>query len=116
MDAIRQALQGDFLDRETARIDQLIEKREVFLSLIDEKKTSLAVKAVDGSILEGVAKGIEGWFGAAMVALFAPRLAPRSRANILGVDRNPHCHPGGGGLFETSPSRIDLPSSSNDSR
>jgi type I restriction enzyme S subunit len=54
MDAIRQALQGDFLDRETARIDQLIEKREVFLSLIDEKKTSLAVKAVDGSILATV--------------------------------------------------------------
>jgi type I restriction enzyme, S subunit len=54
---------ADFLDRETARIDQLIERREAFLSLIDEKKASLAVKAVDGSILEGVAKGIEGWFG-----------------------------------------------------
>jgi type I restriction enzyme S subunit len=55
---------ADFLDRETARIDQLIEKREAFLSLIDEKKTSLAGKAVDGSILKGVGKGIEGWFGA----------------------------------------------------
>jgi len=54
---------ADFLDRETARIDQLIQKREAFLSLIDERKASLAVKAVDGSILEGVANGIEGWFG-----------------------------------------------------
>jgi type I restriction enzyme, S subunit len=55
---------ADFLDRETAHIDQLIEKREAFLSLIDERKATLAVTAVDGSILEGVAKGIEGWFGA----------------------------------------------------
>lgn len=55
---------ADFLDRETTRIDQLIQMREAFLFLIDEKKASLAVKAVDGSILGGVAKGIEGWFGA----------------------------------------------------
>jgi type I restriction enzyme, S subunit len=63
-DLVTQQAIVDFLDRETARIDQLIEKREAFLSLIDEKKTSLAAKAIDGSILEGVPKGIEGWFGA----------------------------------------------------
>jgi hypothetical protein len=52
----------------------------------------------------------------AMVAHFASRLAPRSRANILGVDRNPHCHPGEVGCLRPRSSGIDLPSSSYDSR
>jgi type I restriction enzyme S subunit len=52
-----------FLDRETARIDQLIEKRENFLALVDEKKTALKALAVNGSILDGTAGGERGWFG-----------------------------------------------------
>jgi type I restriction enzyme S subunit len=52
-----------FLDRECARIDQLIEKREAFLDLIEEKKATLAAVAVDGSILGGYSKRIQGWFG-----------------------------------------------------
>lgn len=59
-----QRLIADFLDRETARIDQLIEKRESFLKLVDEKKTALTALAVNGSILDGPAGGETGWFGA----------------------------------------------------
>lgn len=52
-----------FLDRETARIGQLIEKRESFLKLVDEKKTALTALAVNGYILDGSANGERGWFG-----------------------------------------------------
>jgi hypothetical protein len=48
--------------------------------------------------------------------LFASSFAFRSRANILGDDRNPPCHPEGVGCLRLRSSRIDLPSSSNDSR
>lgn len=54
---------ADFLDRETARIDQLIEKRETFLKLVDEKKTTLNALAVNGSILGTSPRGRRGWFG-----------------------------------------------------
>lgn len=54
---------ANFLDRETARIDQLIEKRESFLKLVDEKKTALTALAVNGSILDAPAGGETGWFG-----------------------------------------------------
>jgi hypothetical protein len=47
---------------------------------------------------------------------FASSFAFRSRANILGDDRNPPCHPEGVGCLRPRSSRIDLPSSSNDSR
>ena len=52
-----------FLDRETARIGPLIEKREKFLSLVEEKKTALNALAVNGSILDGPPDGERGWFG-----------------------------------------------------
>jgi type I restriction enzyme S subunit len=54
---------ANFLDRETQRIDKLIEKHERFLSLIEEKKTALVSKAIDGSILSLTAGDISGWFG-----------------------------------------------------
>ena len=52
-----------FLDRETARIDGLIKKREAFLDLIAEKKAALAEYAVNGNILGVRADGERGWFG-----------------------------------------------------
>ncbi len=53
-----------FLDRETARIDQLIEKKERFLELIEAKRRTLVAKIVDGSLLHGEANdGPTGWFG-----------------------------------------------------
>lgn len=54
---------ADFLDHETVRIDQLIEKREAFLALIAEKKDALVAKAINGAILEQPAHGAQGWFG-----------------------------------------------------
>jgi type I restriction enzyme S subunit len=53
----------DFLDRETARIDELIGKREQFLNLIEEKKAALSVRAINGSLLGTDTAGMEGWFG-----------------------------------------------------
>ena len=52
-----------FLDRETARIDELVLKREAFLTLIDEKQAALAAKAINGAILRNAAGGQQGWFG-----------------------------------------------------
>lgn len=53
-----------FLDRETARIDQLIGKKESFLGLIEEKRASLIERAVNGSILpQSDQAGKKGWFG-----------------------------------------------------
>jgi restriction endonuclease S subunit len=53
-----------FLNRETARIDQLIAKKERFQKVIDAKRKALAASLVAGSILHGDdPKGITGWFG-----------------------------------------------------
>ena len=55
---------ASFLDRETARIDHLIEKKRSFLALIEEKRASLIERAVNGSILpQSDQAGIKGWFG-----------------------------------------------------
>ncbi|HEV2817045.1 MAG TPA: restriction endonuclease subunit S [Allosphingosinicella sp.] len=55
---------AEFLDDQTARIDQLVEKREAFLALIEEKKQTLAAKAVSGELIVGNTRsGPEGWFG-----------------------------------------------------
>ncbi len=54
---------AEFLNCETTRIDQVIEKRESFLALIEEKKAALTVKALNGTILGSPAVGISGWFG-----------------------------------------------------
>lgn len=54
---------ADFLDRETVRIDKLVEMRKNFLSLIEEKKATLSASIVDGSILGGSPDGLRGWFG-----------------------------------------------------
>src|SRR5690606_24624510 len=41
---------ADFLDRETARIDQLIEKKQRLVELVDERRASLISSAVTGQI------------------------------------------------------------------
>ena len=48
---------ADFLDQEIAVVTGLIQKREAFLSLLEEKKAALAAKAVNGSILGAVTEG-----------------------------------------------------------
>jgi type I restriction enzyme S subunit len=61
-----QARIARFLDRETARIDQLIEKRELFLRMVTEKKASLVERAITGELLVGTAGAFStrgGWFG-----------------------------------------------------
>jgi type I restriction enzyme, S subunit len=53
-----------FLDVETARIDDLIEKKRDFLALIEEKRACLIERAVNGSILsQRDQAGTKGWFG-----------------------------------------------------
>lgn len=52
-----------FLDRETARIDQLIEKRHTFLALLEEKERSIAAQAVNGALVATERDGERGWFG-----------------------------------------------------
>jgi type I restriction enzyme S subunit len=53
-----------FLDRETARIDRLMARKERFLSLIAEKRSALIERAIDGSLLHGRSRtGPTGWFG-----------------------------------------------------
>lgn len=54
---------ADFLDRETVRIDQLIEKKERFLWLVDEKKIALGAMAGNGALLDQDRDGALGWFG-----------------------------------------------------
>ena len=54
---------ANFLERETARIDRLIERRERFLNLISEKKSALVELAVNGNILNVPPDGEQGWFG-----------------------------------------------------
>jgi restriction endonuclease S subunit len=53
-----------YLDRETARIDQLIAKKEQFREAINEKRRSLTAGLVDGSLIHsGEGTGPNGWFG-----------------------------------------------------
>jgi type I restriction enzyme, S subunit len=55
-----------FLDRETGRIDELIAKKERFISLIDEKRAALIEKAINGTLLHGPTQiGLSSWFGSA---------------------------------------------------
>jgi type I restriction enzyme, S subunit len=54
---------ANFLDGETARIDELIKKRQAFLDLIAEKKAALTEQAVNGNILGVPTDGKRGWFG-----------------------------------------------------
>jgi len=68
---------AEFLDRETARINQLIENRKAFLDLISEKRTALTIQAMDGTILGAGHDGEEGWFG------HLPRDWPVWRAKFL---------------------------------
>ena len=53
-----------FLDRETGRIDKLITKRERFDSLVEERKSTLTIRAVNGAILGLAPNGRSGWFDA----------------------------------------------------
>ncbi|WP_405240408.1 restriction endonuclease subunit S [Lentisalinibacter orientalis] len=41
---------ADFLDRETARIDQLIQKKERLVEVVDEKRSSMITAAVTGRV------------------------------------------------------------------
>lgn len=54
---------ADFLDRETARIDELIEKRLAFIELVDEKKKAIASQLLNGELLKQSKSGAHGWFG-----------------------------------------------------
>jgi len=58
-----QRLIADFLERETRRIDQLIDKREEFLSLMAEKKAILVEEAFSGKLLGLQCEGNQEWFG-----------------------------------------------------
>jgi len=53
-----------FLDRETARIDKLIAKKELFQETIAAKRKALTAALVDGSLIHGDERaGQVGWFG-----------------------------------------------------
>jgi restriction endonuclease S subunit len=53
-----------FLDRETGHIDQLIATKERFLSLIEEKRTALIERAINGTLLHRPTQtGPSHWFG-----------------------------------------------------
>lgn len=57
---------ADFLDRETARIDQLIEKKQRLVELLEDSRVSKIVEGVTGSRTEGVesspfSDGRPGW-------------------------------------------------------
>ncbi|WP_405229556.1 restriction endonuclease subunit S [Lentisalinibacter sediminis] len=64
---------ADFLDRETARIDQLIQKKERLVEVVDEKRSSMITAAVTGRVdpaaaghspPKGIAKHGQLWFDA----------------------------------------------------
>lgn len=63
-DANAQKLIGDFLDRETARIDQLIEKKQRLLRIADELRASRINHAICGNLLGNPATRDTGnlWF------------------------------------------------------
>lgn len=53
-----------YLDRETARIDKLIAKKELFQETIAAKRKALTAALVDGSLIHGDERaGQVGWFG-----------------------------------------------------
>lgn len=54
---------ADFLDRETARIDELIEKRLTLIKVVDEKKKAIASQILNGELLGQCQAGPQGWFG-----------------------------------------------------
>ncbi len=49
---------ADFLDRETARINQLIEKKKRLVELLGEKRSALITAAVTGKTVEGGDSGV----------------------------------------------------------
>ena len=64
-DLVTQKAIADFLDRETARIDQLIEKKERQVSLLKEKETALVTAAVTKGLNRkaGMTETNVGWLG-----------------------------------------------------
>lgn len=54
---------ADCLDRETARIDQLIEKKERLVEVLDEKSLTSSCGLADGSIIGTPASNRRSWFG-----------------------------------------------------
>jgi type I restriction enzyme S subunit len=87
---------ANFLDREIGIINGLIQKREEFLGLIDEKKAALAAKAVNGSILGSVIDGSQEWF----CGLFADW--PVRRAKFLFRERQDRSEAGDEELLSVS--------------
>ena len=54
---------ADFLEWEIIRIDNLIKKKEKFISLVQEKKHSLSNQLLNGAMIGLDQSGISGWFG-----------------------------------------------------
>ncbi|SDY85791.1 restriction endonuclease subunit S [Citreimonas salinaria] len=54
---------ADFLDRETARIDALVEKRNAFNALLDEVARSLIADAINGRLIESQERQDAAWLG-----------------------------------------------------
>lgn len=50
---------ADFLDRETARIDQLIEKQKKLIALLEEKRSATITAAVTGQLQQQIMKSHE---------------------------------------------------------
>ena len=64
LDVGKQVVVADFLDRETARIDELVDKKIRLTSLLEEKRTSAIVQAVTKGLDPSVRMkdlGIPGW-------------------------------------------------------
>lgn len=83
---------ADYLDREIARIDNLIIKKELFQKAITDKHKALTAALVDGSLIYGATRaGHAGWFGK------LPRHWPVKRARFLFRE---HINPSLDGLEE----------------
>ncbi|MBN7787564.1 restriction endonuclease subunit S [Ponticoccus gilvus] len=54
---------ADFLDRETTRIDALVEKRHAFNELLDEVAKSLIADAINGGLIESQERQDAAWLG-----------------------------------------------------
>ena len=86
---IEQRAIGSFLDRETGRIDALIEKKQRLMELLREKRRSLISRAVTKGLDSGVAMKETGiqWLGAIPAHWEAQRLKALSNVQISNVDK-----------------------------
>jgi len=79
-DAETQKAIADFLDRETSRIDQLIEKKQKLIDLIHEREESVFLGAVTGKNVAGErsSSGVE-WIGTIPAHWLAPKFTQVAR-------------------------------------